>query len=362
MPADGSERPRGGALLPTASRELLLRELARMAGHGVPLDEALHTLAQSRRQRERDALGAIGKALRDGAPLSRAFGAASPGFDPIEIALIEAAEATGALPAMLTRLADGLALHEEVRRDIRRGVAWPLFVAASAVVLLPFPTLITHGVGAFLTEAAGYLFGLVLPAVLVVVGGPRLLARPDVRDRLIPLAERVPGVRRWVRSRRYSLFFDVLAASLGCGLPLPGALRLSGRATDEHATQKAVERVIVGIDRGEGLARAVRRLPGIDDTSLTRLATGEKTGDLAAAAATQAALFRDVWTDTTRRGAMIARGLLSTLITLAVALALFSQMQRVYTNPLSMLPESERKALERDLGRSLPGLFPGTDR
>lgn len=346
---------RGGRRLKRSA--LVLRELATMTSAGTALDDALDTLAQALGGRDGRGLSDAAKRMRDGRPLSEALSEGA-GLEPVEVALLVTAERTGRLPELLGQLAERAEAVAEVRSKVLTSLAWPIMTLLMAAFMMPIPALVKHGLGAYLAQCAGWLGGLAGAGFLVLVGVPALLRIPAVRDVLSTLADPIPGIGRFTRSRRLSLLFGALGPALDCGLPLPEALELAASATSERRVIRLMATVAPRLDEGDDLATLLGKIPGMDPSSRARIASGAQSGRLADAclrlATEQGQAYRQAveW-----MGAVVRLGL-TLLITLVVAASVIDQMQQLMSNPLSMVPGAEGRELERELFKAMPSLRP----
>src|SRR5262245_50840139 len=98
--------------LPLFSQELLV-----LLNAGLPLVEAIETLAQKERRDDfRGVLNRVVESLRRGQPLSSALGEAPAAFPPLYVATVKAAERTSDLAPALSRYVAYEAQIEAVRK------------------------------------------------------------------------------------------------------------------------------------------------------------------------------------------------------------------------------------------------------
>ena len=85
------------------------RQLAGLVGSGLPVERALTALAEeSESERQRELVAHLKSEVNAGSPFARALAAAPREFDDIYRAVVAAGEQSGALGAVLDRLADDL--------------------------------------------------------------------------------------------------------------------------------------------------------------------------------------------------------------------------------------------------------------
>ena len=350
-----SEPPRAAQprALSASTRQMVLRELAEMLDRGVPLPTALAALEPAMRRGEaRRALAMLREAQADGRPLSEAL--AEAGADPVETALVRAAEATGRLGPTLRGLAGRLRREHEQLSGLRVALLQPFGLALAATVLLPVPLAVQRGLASYLGVAALGAGSVVVAAAALLFGLPAMLRRPGLRARWLAIGAALPGFGRVVRLRRMALFFGALGPGLEAGLLLDEALTLAAEATTEPGTQRTTAAIVETLRREGGLARAMGRLPGIDEETLARLAGGEASGGLADVAVERAETFAERHDVALRRTLSVVRMVAAGIVTLLVAAAITAQAAKIMGDPMSMMPDADRSALERELERAMP--------
>lgn len=168
--------------------EAFARELATLLEVGVPVLEALETMARQRQGRARAVVEELCERLRTGVGLGQAMrevGGSGP-FDDISVQMVEAGEQSGRLETVLNRLAE---FHE--RRGALRGKL------ATAMIYPAFVGVVAVGVGLFLMTA--------------VV--PKILGPLEEQGRSLP----------WITRVVKSISDALLAWGLVGGLVLAGA-------------------------------------------------------------------------------------------------------------------------------------------
>ena len=167
-PVSASARPLGAS-----ARAALWRELAALLAAGLPADAALALLRRRADGAEAAAAARIEEGVRSGRGFAAAIKGADAGAGAFECAALASAEAGAALPAMLSRLADGLEAREEARAAVRAALAYPCFVLALGVaVALGMALFVVPTMSAKLAES-----GLEMPrSSLAIVGACRFAA------------------------------------------------------------------------------------------------------------------------------------------------------------------------------------------
>ncbi|NLZ07750.1 MAG: type II secretion system protein GspF [Phycisphaerae bacterium] len=307
-------RTQGQDLLRRAStRDLsrLARQLSTLLHAGMPLVPALSALVeqmqgtpQNRGVRwgySADPLAPIVARVRDdvnaGSSLAEALGKHPHLFSPLFVNMVAAGETSGALEAVLARLADILEKRVQLTGKVKAAVAYPAMMAVVAVGVvlfllsfvvpsiselfvkmnqeLPLPTRILIGISSFARSH--------VVLILVAVGG--MVAA------LVGLARTQDG-RRWMDRIKLRLplfgplFFKLEVARLtrtlgtlmNSGIPVITAMEISQKISQNHVMTEATEHIKEGVHRGETIANAVRATGLFPPVVFHVIQTGQMTG------------------------------------------------------------------------------------
>jgi len=277
-----------------------LRQLATLLRAGVPLDEAVDAL---RRRRGGAALGealeAVRTRIREGASLAAAMADHPTVFPPIYTGMVEAGEASGALDAVLLRIADHSEAQTRLRARAMSAMTYPaiMMVVGGAIVLfllayvvpqvtrvfaeakqtLPLPTRLLMGSGELLAHYGIFLFPITIGALLAL---RRALAVPASRMRLEAFFYKVPGVGSVARDVAVARFAQTLATMVAGGLPLVESLRVARGACGSLVLGEVVARAETSVFEGGSLAANLATSPLFDPVVVDMIAVGERSGDL----------------------------------------------------------------------------------
>ncbi len=270
-------------------------QLAALLRSGIPMDEALESLAQNAENAKLGrAMARVRVRLREGDTLAGAM--AEEGiFPPMLIRMVQAGEEAGKPAEILDRYAEFLAKDLEHQRALASALTYP-------IMLVTLSTLLFFGLLAFLTPVLNEMYGSInapLPAItrivvsvgtvlrsygLFVIFGlgalvyltlrvtPRL-TQDTIRLRLPLLGplERCGLMARWSRT---------LAMLHGAGVPLLRALGMSREVVGNMAVENELRLAETAVERGESVADALARAYLIPPLLQQFLKTGVKTGDL----------------------------------------------------------------------------------
>ena len=326
------------------------RELATLIAAGVPLADALGGIAEHvEHPTVVRALTAARARLREGASLADALGATPEVFPALFRDLVRAGEESGALAAVLQRLAAHTEAEAATRARVRAALAYPaVMTLATTAVLgfvlawvvpqttelfaatgkpLPFATRVLAAAGTLV--ARFWWLGLAVAAVVAFALRRWLVNDGGRRTRDVALL-RVPGVRRLVRAAAAGRLARTLATLLAGGVPLETALGIAGPITGNRVVADAVAAARVRVREGGTLAPALRASGAFPPVLVQLVAVGERSGGLAdalghAAATYEAEVERTVAAATAliEPALILAMGGVVLVLVIAVLLPLF---------------------------------------
>lgn len=290
---------RGKPRLSAKALALSTRQLATLVSV-TPLEEAMRTLvAQAERPNVRQALEGVHTALLEGRGLADAMATQGAAFPPLYRAMVKAGEASGALQAILERLADGLERDQEIRGKVIAAVVYPCVLAlvASGVVLalmtfvvpkvveqfdsmgqtLPLLTRGIIGLSRAMTQW-GWLAGLLVAAV--VLGLVVARRRENVRLKTDAMVLHLPVIGALVRDLHAAQMARTLATMIAAGLPVLEGLNITARTVSNRALRQATESMAEAVREGGGLSSAMKRAGVFPPVLIHMTASGESSGRL----------------------------------------------------------------------------------
>lgn len=317
---------RSSKAAPSESLAYSLLQLSALLKAGIPLDEALESLAEfDEDPTMRSALKRVRVRLREGSNLTAAM-VEEQAFPPMLIRMVQAGEESGQSADILGKYAEFLKRDIEHRRALIAALSYPIALVTLSLVLMT-------GLMYFLTPVLKELYGsmdLELPwvtATIITIGegvgtmGPFLI--PAVLFGLYALLKVLP--RQALDKFRLSL--PLVGTMLRCGLmeqwsrtlgmlhqagvPLVRAMELARESLDNQAVQAELEVAERAVERGDGLAKALARVSVIPPLLQQFLRTGERTGELEAMLLSAAAFYER---ELARRRAMLGKFLEPALI------------------------------------------------
>jgi general secretion pathway protein F len=332
-------------------RLIFARQLATLVRAGIPLDRSL---ALCRDLAEKPALQAVVdvtlKQLRSGQSLAQSLAANERFFPPLYVAMVRAGEASGTLPAVLDRLVEFEEFSAELRSYLVSALIYPtLLLAVGGVAIafllgfvvprfaqifeeagkeLPLPTQILMDVSqAF--RSYGWLAALVIAAAVLLAG--RWVGTESGRLRWDQWRLRAPLLGDVSLKLEIARFAKTMGTLLTQAVPIISALRLTREVLSNRRVAAAVEPLIQGVKRGQGLASPLAETGLFPALAVQLMTLGEQTGKLDSMLLELAAIYdREVRVATKRLVALVepavilAMGLVVGTIVISTLLAIVS--------------------------------------
>lgn len=290
------------ARISTAELATLTRQMAALLRASLPLDEVLKALAeQSETKAVSSVLLAVRARVSEGLSLAQALGEFPDSFPEMYRATVAAGEQAGALDRILDRLAGFWERREEVGRQAQIALVYPILLLAisSAVVfglmiyVVPQIAQVFDSLGQklpFLTRAlmalAGWvqhygLIGLVVVGALVALFIAALRGEA-FRHRVALLLLRLPLVGRLLRAANTARFARTMGLLAESAVPVLDQLTVSARVVTLLPMRRAIEQALIKVREGSSLYRALSVSGLFPPIALKLIASGEKSGELAA--------------------------------------------------------------------------------
>jgi len=276
------------------------RQLAELVSSGLPLEQALGSLAdEAEREPERNLNAALRASVNGGSSFAKALEQHPVEFASIFVAVVGAGEQSGHLALVLVRLADDLEERQVLKSKLIGATLYPAIVSLVAVVIvlflvgyvvpqvahvfagskhaLPFLTVAMMGVSD-LVRGYGWLAALLLLAGAAVLW--QMLKNPAFRERWDAAWLNLPVVGRLARGFNAARFAGTLSMLTAAGVPILQALQAAAQTLNNQALKRDALDALVAVREGAPLAAALaqkKRFPGLL-SMFARL--GEQTGQL----------------------------------------------------------------------------------
>lgn len=296
--AEGMERR---SAIPVGDLALGLRLLSALVNAGLPMDRTLATFAHvAPPSWTPGRLDALRARVREGAPLAQALRDAGVSLPRHIRGMLDAAEAGGALPSVLSDAAQLLEESSRQQAALRAALAYPVLLALVGalaigllvgIVLPRFADLLSE-VGQQLPATARLLLSIsqieqrwwflfAAATAAVTIGFTRAYALDaEFRRRVheLLLATPIVGAVRFASAG--SRMTAALASMLSSGVPIASALAHCAHASGDDAIARRVQNAREAVIRGERLSQAFASEQVVRPGTLQLIRAGEATGEL----------------------------------------------------------------------------------
>lgn len=277
------------------------QQLAVMLDTGVPLSEALESLARQTRHVEfRNLVEAVHVEVRGGDPLSRALARRPRAFPRIVVSLVRASELSGTLPLMLDRVAGYLASERRTLRQVKGAMSYPIIMASTAIIVtaiivtvvlprfaaiyemrataLPWPTQALLAVSEAVTGTWMYW----IPALAALVVAAFFWRRSEGGRRVIDLAKlRMPVLGAMFRQLYTTRATRTLSTLLAAGVGILDAIGICRDVTSNVQFDRMWDDMEDRIRNGQPMSDAIFASPHVPSYVASMVSSGERSGRLA---------------------------------------------------------------------------------
>ena len=276
------------------------RQLAELVGSGLPLEQALGSLAEeSETEAQRNLNAALRASVNGGSSFAKALEQHPREFADIYVAVVGAGEHSGNLALVLARLAEDLEERQTLRSKLLGAALYPAIVSAVAVLIvlflvgyvvpqvahvfasskhtLPLLTVVMMAVSDFV-RGYGWLVVLLLLAATALLW--QMLKNAELRERWDAAWLNLPLLGKLARGYNAARFAGTLAMLSAAGVPILQALQAAAQTLSNQALKRDAMDALVLVREGAPLAAALsqkKRFPGLL-SMFARL--GEQTGQL----------------------------------------------------------------------------------
>jgi general secretion pathway protein F len=287
---------RGGERFPVA---LFSQELRVLLNAGLPLPEAIDTLAQKEKRGDwRSIIERLNEVLREGQTFSSALEEFPQIFSPLYVATVRSSEKTSDLAPALGRYVAYAAQVEAIKKRVVNASIYPmLLITVGGIVSLFLLLYVVPRFGRIYEErgSALPLFSRLLltwggavdrhaPVVLSVFGGLILLGiyasrLANVRTAIGDALWRLPALGERLRMYQLARFYRTIGMLLRGGTPLVSALDMGGELLHPLLRER-LARASRAIREGRGVAQSMEANGLTTQVALRMLNVGEKSGNM----------------------------------------------------------------------------------
>jgi general secretion pathway protein F len=278
---------------------IFLRQLALLVEAGLTLEAALQTLSDDANKAVVRFAGNLRSSISAGQSFAEALERHPSIIEPAYVAMVRAGEASGKLEGALGAIVEDRTRKDLLAERINSAIRYPLFLIASAVLILlfflgyvvPQFEVVFKDLGnrlnpgaAFVLAASNWLhanFDLFVGGCLVLVlSGWVVLHDRERRARLFGVLAMVPGIAGTMRDRRTARLVGTLGLLVANGVALPAALKILRNVVTERRCIAALDRLHDQVRNGRRFADALAETDLLPPLAVRMLRVGDETGDL----------------------------------------------------------------------------------
>ncbi|MEM6672772.1 MAG: type II secretion system F family protein [Planctomycetota bacterium] len=281
---------------------IFTRQLATMVGAGLSLLESLEVLGyQAESKGMREVCQVLVDSVRGGSDLSAAMELCPRTFSQLYISMVKAGEVSGQMDIILNRLADYMEAAEELSREIKSAMTYPvismvLVLGITAFLMigvvptfknvfesmdadLPAITQMVLNLSNFLRGNATIVFGTGFASMVGLVMFKRTPAGQRAFDRLLLMLPVFGTLFQKVCLARFSRTFATLVRS---GVPIMSTLDIVAATSGNWVLTKAVLASSNSVRNGNLLSEPLQEEKIFPPMVTRMIAIGERTGALEA--------------------------------------------------------------------------------
>jgi general secretion pathway protein F len=276
---------------------LFSQELRVLINAGLPLVEAVETLAQKERRDDFKAvLERLAAVMREGQPLSAALQEFPQTFSPLYVATIRASEKTSDLPDALARYVAYAGQLEAIRKRVVNASIYPmLLLVVGGLVSLFLMLYVVPRFGNIYAERGGNLpffsrvlltWGqvvdknavVVLGALAAMIGFGVYLFR-TFRAQIGNALWRLPGIGEHLKVYQLARFYRTIGMLLRGGMPLVAALDMGAELLHPLLRERLAQ-AARAISEGRNVSQSMDAAGLTTPVALRMLAVGERGGNM----------------------------------------------------------------------------------
>lgn len=237
--------------------------------------------------------------IKEGASLYEAFSEHPQAFSPLYCGMVQAGEASGALPDILERLLYIVEHEHKIKSDVKSALQYPMIVLSFLVIAffilltfvipkfvdlflrsniaLPLPTRICMLLYKLLADYWFLLAGGVVVGAAVLIYYLRTEQGKYMRDALLLRMPIFGNLFVKAAMSRFSSVFAILQAS---GVTVLESMKILVGTVGNVAVAREIERIAERLEEGRGIANPLRSAKYFTPIVINMVAIGEEAGSL----------------------------------------------------------------------------------
>src|SRR3954464_12221797 len=280
---------------------VMTRQLATMITSGMTLLRAFYVLEdQIENKKLAQTIGAVREDIEAGLAFSDALAKHPKVFSPLYVAMVRAGETGGVLEASLDRISDQLEKDDELRRQVKGAMAYPIVVLSFAMCVLigliafivPVFVKVFADFGGELplitrltVKASSVVTGQWYILIALAIGGPILFKKwrksESGRKQWDAVRLKFPfKIGQTVQKISLARWSRTFAALYSAGVPIMQAIEITGQTSGNWVVEKAMADVIESVKSGGSIADPLKQATIFPSMVAQMIAVGEETGNL----------------------------------------------------------------------------------
>ena len=264
-----------------ARRADFYHQLAQLTAAGIGVIQALELQQRSPPLPSfHEPISQILAQLRTGASFGHALQAAGSWLTTFDVALLDAGDRSGRLPATFQLLAEHYTARAALLRQTLSSFAYPAFLFHFAILIGPLPDLVLNGnILTYLAKVLVFLLPL-YTAVFLLIQALRGTRSEAWRSRLEQILHHVPLAGSARRSLALARLSSALEALISAGITILEAWQLAGTASGSPALRRTIQSWQPRFAAGVTPADALHSSAEFPDLFSQMYRTGEISGTL----------------------------------------------------------------------------------
>lgn len=283
----------------TAEVVSFVRELATLLGVGIPMLEAIDTIAKQHRGPFQSVLLSLRDRVSSGSSLAEAMRQHPHIFDEFFVNITEVGQSSGTLETALERLAQFKERSLQLKNRIGTAMLYPCLVLMTGMIVsvflmtfvvpnilatlvesgheLPLATRLVKGVSDLLL---GWWWALIVGLIALASIAGALFRRPTVRRRLDRFVLSVPILADLVRKQATVRIALVISTLMRSGIGFVHAVQLAQKSTRNQVLRDALVSCEHAVHAGGEIAPALERTDAFPPLVVQVFSAGQQSGRL----------------------------------------------------------------------------------
>lgn len=335
----------------STNKIFLLQNLSVMIRAGVPLADALSTLAeQTRNKKIKNILFDVQKKIKEGKNFSESLEPYQENFGELFINMIKAGETSGQLDSVIKELYQQTKKDHQLMTKVRNALTYPVIIIVAMFgigtfmmvfvlpnitnlftelnVQLPLPTLILIIISNFI-QAYGLWVAIAL--VLIVVIFIRTIGTKKGKYAFDSILLKIPVVSGIIKKINLARLARSLSSLIKTDITIIETLQITSRILGNSLYKKALLESAEQVKKGNKMADVFKNYPHIFPPNIIQMVSvGEETGSLDEVLENLASFYEEEVYNTMDNLPVIIEPVLMILIGVAVAVIALAIMMPMY--------------------------------